>query len=64
VTFLGLSAYRTAFDVPDAVTGPRPERIVTASVWVLPNPSGANAHYQLPALATEFGRLREAAVRA
>jgi TDG/mug DNA glycosylase family protein len=29
-------------------------------VWVLPNPSGLNAHYQLPALATEFRRLRRA----
>jgi TDG/mug DNA glycosylase family protein len=28
---------------------------------VLPNPSGLNAHYLLPALAAEFARLREAA---
>jgi TDG/mug DNA glycosylase family protein len=31
-------------------------------VWLLPNPSGLNAHYQLPDLAHEFRRLRDATV--
>jgi TDG/mug DNA glycosylase family protein len=57
---VGLGAYRTAFGQPDAGTGPRPERIGDTLVWVLPNPSGLNAHWQLPDLAAEFGRLRSA----
>ncbi len=57
---VGLGAYRTAFERPDAGTGPRPERIGSTLVWVLPNPSGLNAHWQLPDLAAEFGRLRAA----
>ncbi|NUS66451.1 MAG: mismatch-specific DNA-glycosylase, partial [Saccharothrix sp.] len=32
-------------------------------LWVLPNPSGLNAHYQLPALAEVFGRLRSEVAR-
>ena len=57
---VGLGAYRTAFGQPDAGTGPRPERIGNTLVWVLPNPSGLNAHWQLPDLAAEFARLRSA----
>ena len=58
---LGLGAYRTAFGVKSASVGPQPERIGETSLWLLPNPSGLNAHYQLPALAEEFARLRTAA---
>ena len=54
---LGLSAYRSAFGVRDAQVGPVPEIVGRTRVWVLPNPSGLNAHYQLPALANEFKRL-------
>jgi double-stranded uracil-DNA glycosylase len=54
---LGVSAYRAAFRVPKAPVGEQ-EPIGDARVWVLPNPSGLNAHYQLPALADEFRRLR------
>ena len=60
VAFLGVSAYRTAFGVPRAGTGPQPEPIGSSAVWVLPNPSGLNAHYQLPALIEEFAGLRRA----
>ena len=35
-----------------------PETIGETKVWLLPNPSGLNAHYQLPDLAREFGLLR------
>lgn len=61
VAFLGVTAYRTAFERPDAVVGAQPDPIGRSSVWVLPNPSGLNAHYQLPALIEVFGALREAA---
>jgi TDG/mug DNA glycosylase family protein len=56
---LGVTAYRTAFDAPRAAVGPQPA-IGGTRVWVLPNPSGLNAHWQPPALAAEFARLREA----
>ena len=59
---VGISAYRTAFGRPKAVIGPQPERIGEAPVWALPNPSGLNAHWQLPDLVAEFGRLRAAAL--
>ncbi|MFI9383642.1 G/U mismatch-specific DNA glycosylase [Kutzneria sp. NPDC052558] len=57
---VGMGAYRTAFASPKAVVGLQPETIGETRLWVLPNPSGLNAHYQLPQLAEEFGRLREA----
>lgn len=44
---LGLGAYRAAFGVPDAVVGLQPERIGATHLWLLPNPSGLNAHYLL-----------------
>jgi TDG/mug DNA glycosylase family protein len=61
VAFLGVTAYRTAFGLPRAAVGPQPEDIGRARVWVLPNPSGLNAHYQLPALIEAFAELRKAA---
>jgi TDG/mug DNA glycosylase family protein len=57
---VGVTAYRTGFDRPRAVLGPQDEAIGGARVWVLPNPSGLNAHFQLDDLAAEFARLREA----
>ncbi|GIE97031.1 G/U mismatch-specific DNA glycosylase [Paractinoplanes rishiriensis] len=59
---LGVTAYRTAFGHPKARVGPQPDPIGDTPVWVLPNPSGLNASYQLDRLALEFARLREAAV--
>lgn len=58
VAFLGLGAYRSAFDAADATVGPRGEHLAGARVWVLPNPSGLNAHYQLEDLARVFAELR------
>jgi len=55
---LGVGAYRTAFDRPRAALGLQPERIAETTLWVLPNPSGLNAHYQRDALATLFAELR------
>ncbi len=60
VAVVGISAYRTAFDRVKAVVGPQDEVIAGARLWVLPNPSGLNAHYQADALAAAFRALREA----
>ncbi len=54
LAILGVSAYRTAFQRPRAVLGEQPERIGDTRLWVLPNPSGLNAHYSLDALARLF----------
>ena len=61
VAVLGLSAYRAAFNRPAARIGPQRELLARARLWVLPNPSGLNAHYQLPVLTRFFRRLRRAA---
>lgn len=47
---LGIQAFRYAFDQPHAALGKQPEAIGPTQVWVLPNPSGLNASYQLTAL--------------
>jgi double-stranded uracil-DNA glycosylase len=63
VAVLGVSAYRTAFSRPKAGMGFQPDhRIGGARVWVLPNPSGLNAHYQRADLATAFAELWRAVV--
>jgi TDG/mug DNA glycosylase family protein len=60
---LGVGAYRQAFARPKAVIGEQDERIADARVWVLPNPSGLNANYQLNDLVRLFQELRRAAVK-
>jgi TDG/mug DNA glycosylase family protein len=60
VAVLGVGAYRSAFGKPKAGLGLQPESIGDAATWVLPNPSGLNAHYQLDDLAKLFRELREA----
>jgi TDG/mug DNA glycosylase family protein len=57
---LGIEAFRRAFDRPLAVPGRQPEPVETVEVWVLPNPSGANAHYQMEDLVCHFRELRVA----
>ena len=57
---LGLGAYRAAWGQPKAVIGRQHERIGDTVVWVLPNPSGLNAHYQAKDLALVFGELKAA----
>jgi TDG/mug DNA glycosylase family protein len=59
---LGVTAYRAAFARPRARIGRQPDTVGEVPVWVLPNPSGLNAHFQLPDLIREFTALREAAV--
>lgn len=58
---LGVTGYRAAFDRPGATIGAQPEVLGETRVWVLPNPSGLNAHFPPLALAHEFARLRVAA---
>ena len=61
VAFLGIGAFRTAFERLDAAIGPQPDRLCRSKVWVLPNPSGLNAHYQMGDLVAAYGELRRAA---
>ncbi|HMG73996.1 MAG TPA: G/U mismatch-specific DNA glycosylase [Pyrinomonadaceae bacterium] len=61
VAVLGVGAYREAFGRPKTVIGEQPEPIGEARVWVLPNPSGLNANYQLNDLVNLFNELRRAA---
>jgi TDG/mug DNA glycosylase family protein len=56
---LGIGAYRTAFARPKAVLGLQPDPIGETRVWVLPNPSGLNAHYQGKDLVKVFRELRK-----
>jgi TDG/mug DNA glycosylase family protein len=55
---LGVGAYRTAFARPKAQVGAQDESIGATRLWVLPNPSGLNAHYQSQQLAEVFRQLR------
>jgi TDG/mug DNA glycosylase family protein len=61
VAVLGVGAYRQAFVRPKAIIGEQTETIGDARVWVLPNPSGLNANYQLEHLVSLFGELRTVA---
>ncbi|MFJ3898969.1 G/U mismatch-specific DNA glycosylase [Streptomyces sp. NPDC090083] len=58
---LGVTAYRAAFDDKKAQVGPQERTFGDTRVWVLPNPSGLNAHWTAATMAEEFGRLRTAA---
>lgn len=58
VAVVGISAYRVAFDRPKARLGRQSEGVGDSTVWVLPNPSGLNAHYRPKDLAVIFGELR------
>jgi double-stranded uracil-DNA glycosylase len=60
---LGVTAYRAAFGEPRAALGEQSSLVGATKVWVLPNPSGLNAHYPPDALATLFAELRAAAAR-
>jgi TDG/mug DNA glycosylase family protein len=57
---LGITAYRVAFQQTQAQIGLQPNRLHDTRIWVLPNPSGLNAHYQLPDLTRVYGELRQA----
>ena len=64
VAVLGLQAYRTAFSRPEAVIGRQPERFGGALLWLLPNPSGLQARYQLPEMTEMFKSLYAATATA
>src|SRR5689334_11128433 len=59
VSVIGVGAYRIAFDRPDATIGLQDDRLGGTRVWVLPNPSGLNAHYQPKELGRLLGEMRE-----
>jgi TDG/mug DNA glycosylase family protein len=60
---LGISAYRLAWNLPKAELGLQAEPLYDTRVWVLPNPSGLNAHYTPAKLAAQFRQLREFALQ-
>ncbi len=60
VAILGVTAYRIAFGRPKAVIGRQDHQLGGVPVWVLPNPSGLNAHFQIDDLAAKFEALRRA----
>ncbi len=63
VAFLGISTYRVGFESPKATIGRQPTRIGDSEVWVLPNPSGLNASWQLPRLVEAYREVRESITR-
>ena len=64
LAMLGVSAYRAAFSVPAAAAGRQEETIGGTRIWLLPNPSGLNAHHQLPDLARCYRELLDGGTRA
>lgn len=58
VAVLGVGAYRTAFGRPRRAIGLQRETIAASVLWILPNPSGLNAHFQLPELGSAFSEFR------
>jgi TDG/mug DNA glycosylase family protein len=61
VAIAGITAYRTAFGLPKAVLGRQPEDLGPAELWVIPNPSGLNAHETVASLAEAYAAPARAA---
>lgn len=61
VAIVGIGAYRTAYRQPRAVPGPQSEKLAGAALWVLPNPSGLNAHESAASIGVAFRAAAEAA---
>ncbi len=59
VAIVGIGAYRIAWGRPKAAIGLQPDTVGGRAAWVLPNPSGRTAHYQLPDLIRLFAELRD-----
>lgn len=59
LAILGMGAYRTGFGMKDAKVGLQQHTIGETPVWILPNPSGLNAHYMAAKLGEEFAKLRQ-----
>ena len=62
VAFVGMQAYRQAFARPKATIGRQPDSVGGVPAWLLPNPSGLQARYQLPEMVEAFTALRHAAL--
>ncbi len=63
VAVLGLTAYRQAFARPKAVQGRQGDQLGGVELWVLPNPSGLNAHETVESLAIAYREAWDAAER-
>jgi TDG/mug DNA glycosylase family protein len=61
VAVAGITAYRTAFGKPKAMLGLQPEALAGAELWVVPNPSGLNAHETIDTLAAAYAEPARAA---
>jgi len=61
VAVAGITAYRTAFGRPRARLGRQPEPLAGSELWVVPNPSGLNAHATVASLAEAYGEVARAA---
>lgn len=61
VAFAGITSYRKAFRRPRAAAGQQPDPLAGAAVWVVPNPSGLNAHETVPSLAVAYAAAARAA---
>jgi TDG/mug DNA glycosylase family protein len=61
VAIAGITAYRAAFGLPKAVMGRQPEPMERAELWVVPNPSGLNAHETVASLAEAYAEVGRAA---
>jgi TDG/mug DNA glycosylase family protein len=61
VAMLGITAYRAAFAAPQAKPGRQQEDLHGAQLWVVPNPSGRNAHAPLDTLAAAYREVARAA---
>jgi TDG/mug DNA glycosylase family protein len=54
VAVAGVTAYRTAFGTRRAALGRQPELLGGAELWIVPNPSGLNAHETIDTLAAAY----------
>lgn len=61
VAIVGITAYREAFERPKATTGEQPEGLSGSRLWVVPNPSGLNAHDTVATLAAAYAEPARAA---
>ncbi len=60
VAMAGITAYRTAFRHPKAISGEQDEQLAGTTLWVVPNPSGLNAHDTVDSLAAAYRRVAQA----
>jgi TDG/mug DNA glycosylase family protein len=61
VAVAGITAYRQAFGDRKAVAGRQPHPLGEAELWIVPNPSGLNAHHTVATLAVAYAEPARAA---